>query len=155
MSMSDASTGVSAARFAMNPTPLGAAGLFGGAMLGGKSGPSNPFDPKFKGGTNGDPLMVKFSNNDQWTPARQNMMGTTTPGGMINPNQMVAQRMGVPLESLQQSPWLGSQAPIWRQENAVNKLTQRNPTLYDIANAGHRAGLYNAKYKQYTGMLNA
>lgn len=38
MSLSDVSNAAGAARFVMNPTPLGAAGLFGSAMLGGKSG---------------------------------------------------------------------------------------------------------------------
>jgi hypothetical protein len=48
MSLSDASTAFSAARFAMNPTPLGAASLIGGALLGGKGSRERTYKPQVR-----------------------------------------------------------------------------------------------------------
>lgn len=63
MSTSNASTAVSAARFAMNPTPLGAAGLVGGALLGGKGGGGrNPLIPGYENGQ-------YFLNGKPWKKA--------------------------------------------------------------------------------------
>lgn len=44
------SNGVGAVRFAMNPTPLGAAGLVGGMLMGGKGGAKGP-TPGYKNGS--------------------------------------------------------------------------------------------------------
>ena len=94
-------TGGSAIRFAMNPTPLGAASLIGGAMLGGKSG-GTPFVPGYKDG--------QYTINDKpWDPAKKFQIQ-----GDQGAFDLVPGLLNVPRESMQDRAlrnMTGGQAP--------------------------------------------
>lgn len=47
-----------------------------GGMMGGKSGGTNTFDPKFRGGMNGSPLEVKLTTLGDYVPATAQMFGS-------------------------------------------------------------------------------
>lgn len=147
----------SAARFGMNPTPIGAASLVGGALLGGKGGRGNPFRPEFKGGKNGQPVMVKTTRKSDWVPATPNMYGTNTPNGMIAPSETVARQLGTTMQKMQQSPYLDTRTAeqkIIARANAPSDpyakfLAPKVPSLADLGTAAHRASYYNSGYNNY------
>lgn len=87
--MSQFGNAVSTARFALNPTPLGAAGLLGGMALG-MMGGGKPWDPKFRVNAAGN---YQFGDNQQqgWTNAPKQW---ATENPLLERNQL-AQRIGL------------------------------------------------------------